>query len=418
MADDLYVSQHSDVEEKMHLPDELPGINIRKGLQCVGNMESLYVDTLLRMGKLFESEFGGIADSIRRSEDHEETCRRVHTLKGLAGTVGAEGLALVSSEVEIKLRDHLAVDSEELEALQSEIDLVGKTLSSLVFPEYERIEKGSLVDASCIARLAESLRLYRVPGRAEVDLAVRFLSQNGESEEAEKLAHLIEDIQYKKALKTLGSISCVDVGSLFPPEEEGCDKKTVLVVDDEPINIHALSGVLRDKFEVLATTEGLQVPEVASGERMPDVILLDILMPDANGYEVCRQLKGNPLTRDIPVIFLSAKSSDEDEVLGFEAGGVDYIIKPFNPMKACLRIETHATLRTIFLQLKKMYEDAQLQNQIMVRREKRVLELKDEVNSLLAEFGRSRKYGKWTKGALVQFSEGYSEIGMSRDFPD
>ncbi len=121
-------------------------------------------------------------------------------------------------------------------------------------------------------------------------------------------------------------------------------RPTVLVVDDTPANVTLMSGLLQQDFTVKAATTGERALKIAFGEQPPDLILLDIVMPEMDGYEVCRQLKANPATAEIPVIFLTAKSDSEDEALGLALGAVDYITKPVSPAIAKARISTHMSL--------------------------------------------------------------------------
>ena len=121
--------------------------------------------------------------------------------------------------------------------------------------------------------------------------------------------------------------------------------KTILIVDDTPINIGVISGALKDSFATKVATSGEKALAIASGKDKPDLILLDILMPDMDGYEVCRRLKADPDTRDIPVIFLTSQTEAEDETKGFEVGAVDYIHKPFSAAVVKARVRTHLMLR-------------------------------------------------------------------------
>ena len=121
--------------------------------------------------------------------------------------------------------------------------------------------------------------------------------------------------------------------------------KTILIVDDTPINIGVISGALKDSFATKVATSGEKALTIASGKDKPDLILLDILMPEMDGYEVCRRLKADPDTRDIPVIFLTSQTEAEDETKGFEVGAVDYIHKPFSAAVVKARVRTHLMLR-------------------------------------------------------------------------
>jgi CheY-like chemotaxis protein len=119
---------------------------------------------------------------------------------------------------------------------------------------------------------------------------------------------------------------------------------TVLVVDDTPTNIQLLNGMLRELYKVKAATNGEKALKIAQTEPLPDIILLDIMMPEMDGYEVCKHLKTSSITAPIPVIFITAKSEVEDEQLGFSLGAVDYITKPFNPDIVKTRIKTQLAL--------------------------------------------------------------------------
>ncbi len=111
--------------------------------------------------------------------------------------------------------------------------------------------------------------------------------------------------------------------------EEASDKCTVLIVDDQPANIHVLAKLIRNDYHILAATNGPKALEMAFGDNAPDLILLDIMMPEMDGYEVCRHLRANPKTVDTPVIFVTGKTSMDDEAYGLELGAVDYISKPY-----------------------------------------------------------------------------------------
>ena len=123
------------------------------------------------------------------------------------------------------------------------------------------------------------------------------------------------------------------------------EKNTVLVVDDTPENIDVLYGVLSQDYKVKAAPNGVKALKISQGEKPPDLILLDIMMPEMDGYEVCERLKEDERTRDIPIIFVTAKTETEDENKGFEVGAVDYIIKPISPPIVKARVKTHLALK-------------------------------------------------------------------------
>jgi len=122
------------------------------------------------------------------------------------------------------------------------------------------------------------------------------------------------------------------------------EKPTVLVVDDTADNLALMAALLKDSYRVKVVNHGEKGLAIANSAHPPDLILLDIMMPQIDGYEVCRRLKANPATCDIPVIFLTAKSDEEAEEKGFELGAVDYITKPISPPILLARVHNHIAL--------------------------------------------------------------------------
>lgn len=123
------------------------------------------------------------------------------------------------------------------------------------------------------------------------------------------------------------------------------NKPVILIVDDSPANIQALAQLLAGDYQIKVATNGLRCLEIASEESGPDLILLDIDMPNMTGYDVCTKLKANVNTQNIPVIFITGKNRTEDEVYGFELGAIDYITKPFHPIIVEARVRTHVTIK-------------------------------------------------------------------------
>lgn len=121
-------------------------------------------------------------------------------------------------------------------------------------------------------------------------------------------------------------------------------RQTILVADDTPENIDLLSAVLRQDYRVKVATSGEKALAIVNSTEPPDLILLDIMMPGMNGYDVCRRIKADPDRRGIPVIFVTAMTSIEDERLGLEVGAVNYITKPISPPIVAARVRTHLAL--------------------------------------------------------------------------
>ena len=124
------------------------------------------------------------------------------------------------------------------------------------------------------------------------------------------------------------------------------NRPTILVVDDEPINIKLIDDALKHQYRVICAMNGKQALSVAREQIQPDLILLDVLMPDMDGYDVCSELKHDPLTEHIPVIFITSLEDENDETRGFEVGAVDFIRKPIRRAIVQARIKLHLELKS------------------------------------------------------------------------
>jgi putative two-component system response regulator len=165
------------------------------------------------------------------------------------------------------------------------------------------------------------------------------------------------------------------------------DKATILVIDDTPDNLALVSALLKDIYKVKVANHGDKGYRIATSENPPDLILLDVMMPDIDGYQVCRQLKANPATRDIPVIFLTAKSEDDEEQKGLELGAVDYITKPINPAIVLARIKTQLQLKAAadFLKDKAAYLEEEV-----AKRTREVTAIQDVTILAMASLAETR----------------------------
>ncbi|OQX27662.1 MAG: hypothetical protein BWK80_04130 [Desulfobacteraceae bacterium IS3] len=135
------------------------------------------------------------------------------------------------------------------------------------------------------------------------------------------------------------------------------DKRKILIVDDTPENIDVLMGVLKNDYKMIAALNGEKALKMAEGKHPPDLILLDIMMPGMDGFEVCSRLKAADATRYIPVIFITAKSEAEDETRGLELGAVDFITKPISPPVVRARVRTHLSLMLARQELERQNEE-------------------------------------------------------------
>ena len=164
-------------------------------------------------------------------------------------------------------------------------------------------------------------------------------------------------------------------------------KPTLLAVDDTADNLTLLNALLSGPYKVKLANSGEKALKIAAASPAPDLILLDIMMPGMDGYEVCRQLKQQPATRDIPVIFLTARTDVESERAGLEAGAVDYVTKPFNPPVLLARVRTHLALKahTDFLRDKSAFLEAEVD-----KRTREIQAIQDVTIHTLASLAETR----------------------------
>lgn len=141
----------------------------------------------------------------------------------------------------------------------------------------------------------------------------------------------------------------------------------ILIVDDNPANLDLLSGILRDKSLRVRAATGGQRAIATARTCLPELVMLDVNMPGMNGYEVCRELKADSATRDIPVIFISALSEPMDKVRAFEVGGIDYVTKPFDAAEVLARVTTQLQLARMRRELAERNRELQQANELKNR---------------------------------------------------
>jgi len=173
------------------------------------------------------------------------------------------------------------------------------------------------------------------------------------------------------------------------------EEKTILIVDDTETNVENLIMLLEDKYELLAATDGYEALDILDEEHV-DLILLDIMMPHIDGFEVCKNIKENPNTSDIPVIFITAKREEEAIERAYEVGGVDYVTKPFRAKEVLSRVANHLALSQQQHHLEYLVE----------QKTKEIIETQKEIIFTMGVIGenRSRETGNHVKRVAL-FSE-------------
>jgi putative two-component system response regulator len=192
-------------------------------------------------------------------------------------------------------------------------------------------------------------------------------------------------------------------------------KATILVVDDTPDNLILMNSLLKDDYKVKIANGGEKALKIAASDSPPDLILLDIMMPRMDGYEVCRRLKHDPGTVNIPVIFLTAKAGMEDEKKGLELGAVDYITKPISPPIVMVRVKNHLALKVAadFLRDQNGFLEMEVA--------RRTRDVQDSYQETIFTMTRAAEHKDEDTGSHVKRISYYSRelagmLGMDKDF--
>lgn len=182
-------------------------------------------------------------------------------------------------------------------------------------------------------------------------------------------------------------------------------KSTILIVDDVRHNVQVLSQLVRNEgHRVIAAFDGKDALTLAR-KRKPDLVLMDVLMPEMDGYSVCEQFKKDPVLREIPIVFLSALSDVESKVRGFEVGGIDYITKPFQQEEVVARINLHLTLKNLEQERERYIAELKIRerNLQMANREK------DEVIRIVSHDIRNPLTGIIGVANILRNEDGYTK---------
>jgi diguanylate cyclase (GGDEF)-like protein len=192
--------------------------------------------------------------------------------------------------------------------------------------------------------------------------------------------------------------------------------KKILIADDDPAIVHYLGGILKEKYDIFIAGSGAMVLDMAESI-MPDLILLDVMMPDRDGFSTCRIIKSRQKTAGIPVIFITGRTEARDIVRGFEVGGQDYVSKPFNPLELHARINTHIELKGADERLRRDAKRLEDMNRKLATALAR-MELMAMIDPLTGignrryflerieqEFVRSRRYGASLSIAMVDIDD-------------
>ena len=185
------------------------------------------------------------------------------------------------------------------------------------------------------------------------------------------------------------------------------DKKNrILIVDDDQFNISVLTEILNNDYKIMTAESGGKALKAVAGPLPPDLILLDILMPELDGYEVCEQIKADRSTAHIPIVFVTAVSEAMDAARAFEIGAVDYVTKPFNPVTVKARINTHIKLSSTLQALESALKEVKRLNGLL------------PICSCCKKIRDDKGYWKQVEMYLEEYSEAKFSHGMCPDCSD
>jgi two-component system sensor histidine kinase/response regulator len=344
----------ADKQEKM-LPASLPGIDKQLGIKNVAGNAQLFHELVVK----FHEDFGDAAarlDTFLQAGDRGGALTLLHSLKGVAGnlamselndSIGALEQAISKQQtcvpellMEFSRAQHEVLESiGRLQAIESTKPLDCNT--NAVGSELLLVE--SLLDD-----LFDALNGSRLDADYHFKELKKIVRSSWHGDKVKLLEQAINAFDFAAAQSILQDVALTLFDKKLtqaPVSSEADARQKILIVDDMPTNIRALGEVLRSRYDIVVAINGETALLMAQSDQPPDLILLDIEMPDMDGWRVCRRLKNHEKTRDIPVIFITGHYEVSEVMAGFESGAVDYISKPFNISVVQARVQIHLELK-------------------------------------------------------------------------
>ena len=336
----------------VHLPKTLPSIDVKGLLSKLNNDREMFWQLL----REFKSLYAQVDQDIQKAIDNadlEHAKYLTHTLKGVAGNILAKDLHASAIELENALHENdpnildqkLQSFSQSLQEVVNSISELEKEQNGLQNVQIVRNNKmDSLQEdsdklASSFVRLANLLQNNDFEAEECLREMETYIHIPDVQKDIERLEEQISQFNYRSAQSTLAEIA----SELNIPLEES--RNRILIVDDSQVDAKILANALKSEYQVSVASSGKEALNIAFSKNPPSLILLDIMMPYMSGYQVCEQLKQDKRTRDIPVIFITAKRDEEDETRGLQLGAVDYITKPYTLPIVRARVKTHMELK-------------------------------------------------------------------------
>jgi diguanylate cyclase (GGDEF)-like protein len=336
----------------------LQGIDVELGLSKVAGNKELYIRLL---NKFLQSN-RTIIDEIRKAINHKdfECVRKIsHTIKGVSGNLGITELFESSSDLE-KAAKECQMDSvetrfvrfsKELQMVLSSIDAMSVSLDVVQDSSDAEKNENHVLDfhqvITCIEHISKSIDDDIAEARSGFIQLRQYLAGTVHFKDLKDIEGAMDEFDSDSAKN--GLVALQNGLKKLMKEEHVLDAELktqkVLVVDDVSENIEVLMELLKADYKVAGALNGEKALELSRGKQAPDIILLDVNMPGISGFEVCRILKENEETREIPVIFITAETEVTEQAKGFDLGAVDYITKPIVPAIVKMRVKTQLEIK-------------------------------------------------------------------------
>ncbi|MBF0309021.1 MAG: response regulator [Magnetococcales bacterium] len=340
--------------ESNRVPSNVPGIDYQDAMERLAGNERLYH----RLTLAFLQEYRNAPEQLDAALDEgriDEAVDILHGLKGFARQIGAVVLCREAHHCEEILpvafdadtrADYTVFRHQLTQVLAGLVGTLPKPPSRL--PACASLPEGTGKDSVVITLLGE-LASYLDDHSLEAEKCLEELQRHlATSPTAPLLAQMARQLKGYHFPETRSLLNHLAEQSGLPLQPVVASAKgakpKILIVDDQQSNVEVLCDILTD-YDCCVALNGRQALQLAAGSRLPDLILLDIMMPEMNGYDCCQQLKEDERTSSIPVIFVTAKKELHDEVEGFRRGGVDFITKPFRNESVLRRVVTHLELK-------------------------------------------------------------------------
>ena len=312
-----------------------PLLDSTAGLKILDGNSALYVKLLVEFQKQLTDDYLPLVEKLQSLQTRREaSCiaeaqSRVHSLKGVAGNLALNPLARIATELDGLLKQARVPAPTLIQQFATRLEKTRKAIQNW------------LADQQQPTSVTAPRRTDSNPPAAAIMPSKNAPTSTPSSTPAATNTSTMSVAEPEAQRQPAGAMDTFSLPTTVPARH----KQSVLIVDDQPTNIKVLANLLKGDYAIRVANSGQKALEIARGMQAPDLILLDIMMPDMDGYAVCRELKNDAATSRIPVIFITALDEAAEETKGLDLGAVDYIRKPFHPDIVKARVRNHMNLK-------------------------------------------------------------------------